>query len=287
MNRLGNNRFEETDQGPDIAWMVTYADMMTIILTFMILLLSISTIAQTKYEVIVEQFTGERVGNLHDVQEAVDNIAEATALDREVETDLDDDGLTIEFSDALLFPTGSDELRERAEPVFEPIRDHLAEQLDPHYEVIVEGYTDDVPIETGRFNSNWELSTARAIHVKQRLEEAGLDRRRLSVEGYADTRPATDVDLLDEEAVDELSDEQLEEVRSANRRVVIRIDTLPAERVEQVLGDHQDYPADGDPEDDAADDTDDTDETVGPFGGPEDDEDDTDDTDDDTGPFDF
>ncbi len=266
MNWLGQQRYNDTDRGPRVAWMVTYADMMTIILTFMILLLSISTIAQTKYEVIVEQFTGERVGNLHDVQEAIDEIIAAAELDSDVDTDLDDDGLTVEFSDALLFPTGSDELRDEALPVFEPIRVHLAEELDPHYGIIVEGYTDDVPIHSGRFASNWELSAARAIHVKERLEDAGVDPRRLSIEGYADTRPATDVDLLHEETVAELDDDKLEEVRSANRRVVIRIDTMPAERIEQLMEispDYEQYHPDHREDDD---DDDDEPDRSGPFG---------------------
>ncbi len=245
MNWLGEQRFDDTDRGPRVAWMVSYADMMTIILTFMILLLSISTIAQTKYEVIVEEFTGERVGNLHDVQDTIDDIVDEAALGGEIDTALDDDGLTVEFSNALLFSTGSDELRRQALPVFEPIQEHLARELDHHYGVIIEGYTDDVPIQTAEFDSNWELATARAIHVRDRLEEAGVDRRRLAVKGFADTRPATDVDLLDEQAIADLSDEELEAIRSANRRVVLRIDTLAPNRVRQLL-ESADYDADPD-----------------------------------------
>ena len=235
MNWLGNQRYNDIRKRPRIAWMVSYADMMTIILTFMILLLSISTIAQTKYEVLVEEFTGERVGNLHDVKDTIDEIVELAALEGEVETTIDDHGLHIEFSDALLFTTGSAELRDEALTVFRPIKEHLAAELGPQYGLIVEGYTDDVPISTAAFRSNWDLSAARAIHVKEALAGAGLDPRRMSVQGFGETRPATDVDLLDPLAVAELSDEELAEVRSANRRVVVRIDTLPPERVQHLL----------------------------------------------------
>lgn len=235
MNWLGQQRFDDSEQPRGVGWMISYADMMTIILTFMILLLSISTIAQTKYDILVEEFTGQRVGNLHEVQDAIDDIVDAQALGGEVRTSLDDDGLTVEFSNALLFPTGSDELRPEAQTVFTPIKEHLANHLDPHYGVIIEGYTDDVPINSGRFRSNWELSTARAIHVMERLAQAGVDRRRLSVHGFAETRPATDIDLLNDQAVADLSDEELEEVRSANRRVVLRIDSLPADRIDHLL----------------------------------------------------
>ena len=235
MNWLGEQRYGETNKGRRIGWMISYADMMTIILTFMILLLSISTIAQTKYEVLVEEFTGQRVGNLHDVRDTIDEIVEQAALQAEVETFLDDDGLHIEFSNALLFETGSAELRDEARSVFMPIKEHLATGLGPQYGLIVEGYTDDVPISTADFRSNWELSTARAIHVKEALIGAGVDPRRLSVQGFGETRPATDIDLLDPQAIAGLTEEELEEIRSANRRVVIRIDTLPARRVEHIL----------------------------------------------------
>lgn len=235
MNFLAHDRFGGEGEVKTIGWMISYADMMTIILTFMILLLSISTIAQTKYDLLIQAFTGERLGNLHEVQDTIDQIVEEMALSAEVRTFLDDDGLKIEFSNALLFESGSSELRPQAEEVFGPIRLHLAEHLSPHYGLVIQGYTDDVPIASGRFRSNWELSTSRAIHVMEELAEAGLDKRRMSVEGFADTRPATEVDLLDSARVAALSPDELEEARASNRRVVIRIDTLPAERVEHIL----------------------------------------------------
>lgn len=235
MNWMGEERFGGDEENKSVGWMVSYADMMTIILTFMILLLSISTIAQTKYDLLVQAFTGERLGNLHEVQDSIDQIVEERALQAEVRTFLDDDGLKIEFSNALLFESGSAEMRPQAHAVFAPIKAHLAEQLDAHYGLTIQGYTDDVPIASGRFRSNWELSTARAIHVMEELASAGLDKRRMSVEGFADTRPATDVDLLDEASMATLSPAELDEIRAANRRVVILIDTLPPERVHHIL----------------------------------------------------
>jgi chemotaxis protein MotB len=235
VNFLAHDRFAKDEETRTLGWMISYADMMTIILTFMILLLSISTIAQTKYDLLIQAFTGERLGNLHEVQDAIDQIVEERTLTGEVRTFLDDDGLKIEFSNALLFESGSAELRPEAEDVFGPIRYHLAERLGANYGLVIQGYTDDVPISSGRFRSNWELSTSRAIHVMEELAAAGLDMRRMSVEGFADTRPATDVDLLDEVGLAALSPAELEVARAANRRVVIRIDTLPSERVEHIL----------------------------------------------------
>lgn len=208
------------------AWIISYADMMTIILTFMILLLSISTIAQTKFDLLVEALTGQKVGNLQEVKTKIDEVVQKENLGAEVTTNIDERGLTIQFSNALLFSSGEAELTERANQVFEPISHHLVTDLEPAYGLIIEGYTDDVPIANAKFQSNWDLSTSRAIHVMQELSEQGLDRRRMSVQGFADTRAATDVDLHDSTAVESMTEEDLTEARAANRRVVIRIDRL-------------------------------------------------------------
>lgn len=240
MNRpsryFGEDRFQLTEGGRRAGWIVSYADLMTIILTFMILLLSISTIAQTKFDLLVEALTGQQVGNLQEVKIKVDEYIKSKALGAEVMTNIDENGLTIEFSNALLFESGEAELTERASRVFEPIAMHLVDDLEPAYGLVVEGYTDDVPIANSKYGSNWELSTGRAIHVMQRLTAAGLDRRRISVQGFADTRTATDIDISDESQRARLDDMTLEELRSANRRVVIRIDRLHTDVLERVLG---------------------------------------------------
>lgn len=208
------------------SWIVSYADMMTIILTFFILLLSISTIAQTKYELLVQAFTGEKAGNLMEVKEQIDKKIEEQGLSGEITTKLDMDGLTIEFSNALLFNSGEAELKPSGLSAFEAIERYLIDKLNAEYGLVIEGYTDDVPISNSRFKSNWELSTSRAIHVMERLAGAGLERRRIAVKGYADTRPATDVDIFDASVMEGLSPEERDAARAANRRVIIRIDKL-------------------------------------------------------------
>ena len=83
------------------------------------------------------------------------------------------------------------------------------------YSFAVEGHTDATPIiGAGAFASNWDLSAARALVVRGRLEGVGIDRTRIRVEGYADTRPLPEAELAG------LTPEQ----RNARlRRVVVRI----------------------------------------------------------------
>jgi chemotaxis protein MotB len=217
------------------SWIISYADMMTIILTFFILLLSISTIKQTRFEVLVDALTGVKVGNLQEVKQKIDEVVEREALGGQVSTSIDEDGLTVEFSNALLFESGSADLTDRADEVLEPIAGHLVADLETGYGLIIEGYTDDVPISNREYRSNWELSTSRGINVMRRLNSAGLDARRMSVQGFADTRPATEVDLNDASQVAKLGEDELTDVRALNRRVIIRIDRLDPDVIERIV----------------------------------------------------
>jgi chemotaxis protein MotB len=228
------DRFSSTFKIPASSWIVSYSDIMTIILTFFILLLSISTIAQTKYELIVQAFTGEKAGNLTEVEQEIKEVIEEQGLSGEVETKLDMDGLKISFSNALLFSSGEATLRDSAYRALNPISSHLFNKLGPQYGIIVEGYTDDVPISNSVFASNWELSTSRAITVRDVIAKAGLDPRRISVQGFADTRAATDVDLTLKSERERLSKQKLEKARTANRRVILRVNTLPPMLLERI-----------------------------------------------------
>ncbi len=231
---FGESRFEAESKPVTANWIVSYADMMTILLTFMILLLSMSTIAQNRYDQFVTAMTGRKTGNLAEVQEKIERVIEVKNLGGEVSTNLDEDGLTIEFSNALLFNSGDSELLAAANDVFTPIETHLVNDLETRYGLVIEGYTDDVPIGSRRYRSNWELSTSRAIHVMERLQSAGLDPRRMSVQGFADTRAANEIDLHNTEQLATLSPTELEAARAANRRVIIRIDALDPDIIERI-----------------------------------------------------
>jgi chemotaxis protein MotB len=129
------------------------------------------------------------------------------------------------------FPSGSAELIEPFTPVIRKIGEALA-LTDG--KVVIAGHTDDVPISTPRFRSNWELSAARAVTLLLRLRElSDLDETRVTVEGHADTRPLAPNDSV-------LN-------RARNRRVeVILVHGEVAERalsVEQLLAPEE--PADG------------------------------------------
>lgn len=126
-------------------------------------------------------------------------------------------GLVISLPEAGSFPAGRAELSEAARSVMLDLADRL--RALPNL-IRVEGHTDDVPIATSQFASNWELSTARATRVVQFLiEECELDPARLAAAGYAEYRPR----LANTTA----------ESRARNRRVdIVVLDPATARREE-------------------------------------------------------
>jgi chemotaxis protein MotB len=114
--------------------------------------------------------------------------------------------LEIEINTDILFPSGAGEFT----PTAEPVLDKLAEVLKPFPNPIrVEGHTDDRPIRTAAFPSNWELSAARAASVVHQFTRQGIDPLRLEIVGFGEFHPRQPNDT--------------NEGRNANRRVVVLV----------------------------------------------------------------
>jgi chemotaxis protein MotB len=114
--------------------------------------------------------------------------------------------LEIEINTDILFPSGSGAFAAQAEPVL----DKLGEVLKPFPNPIrVEGHTDDRPIRTSAFPSNWELSAARAASVVHQFTKQGIDPLRLEIVGFGEFHPRQPNDSVDG--------------RNANRRVAILV----------------------------------------------------------------
>jgi chemotaxis protein MotB len=132
---------------------------------------------------------------------------------RRVEIIDDTRGIVMSLPEAVTFASGSAEITPEAHDLIVQIGEILKPMA---HEIAVEGHTDNVPIRTARYRSNWELSTARACAVVQILiEEAGLDPRRLGAAGYSEFRPRASNDS--------------ETNRARNRRVdIVVFDSEPA-----------------------------------------------------------
>ncbi len=113
----------------------------------------------------------------------------SSALGQRVEVSIRKDAVSLEISDEILFDRGSAGLTPSGEKLLADLATLLAPQA---VRISVEGHTDDRPIRTARFASNWELSAARATNVTRALIAHAVDPARVRAVGYADTRPRAD-----------------------------------------------------------------------------------------------
>jgi chemotaxis protein MotB len=147
------------------------------------------------------------------VKESLEERIDAAGLGSLVGLRYDERGVAVSLPEGLYFRAGTANLRPESLEQMAAIAKAVGEQRGP---IVVEGHTDDLPVRSPLFPSNWELSAARAACVVRYLiEQGGLDGARLSAVGLADTRPLV-----------ENSDEA---TREANRRVQIVIVTEAAE----------------------------------------------------------
>ncbi len=123
--------------------------------------------------------------------------------------------MVVEMASNILFPSGKAKLHELGEDALGELAGILRTIHDRDFQVA--GHTDNVPMRSGRFRSNWELSTARSVTVVKFLQEAGVNPQRLSASGYAEYQPAASNDT--------------EEGKAENRRIEIvlmpNLDELP------------------------------------------------------------
>jgi chemotaxis protein MotB len=189
--------------------MVTYGDMMTLLLTFFVLIVSFSSTEVVKFRAAMDSVR-QGLGIWPDMNSVVPNVYLRNLQDQNTESEeiidevekLQQDNSALEFievyntpqgvrlilSDSLLFNSGSSDLT----PVFQDLLERIGDMIQKRsFDLIrVEGHTDDIPINTPRFPSNWELSASRAVQVVKFLaEQTEIPPHQLSGAGYGEFRP--------------------------------------------------------------------------------------------------
>ncbi|MDX8367497.1 flagellar motor protein MotS [Cytobacillus sp. IB215665] len=199
------------------AWMVTFSDLITLILVFFILMFSMSQIDIVKFKAVANSFKTNHIldfdpspipfdplstedVHLNEDSGEVTNIDPLNELVVEIQLFLQENGLedvivanryergvVLVLQEQVLFNTAEAIIQ----PSAYPFLDKVGNLLDDMSNLVkVEGHTDDRPIETYRYPSNWELSTARASSViRYLIEEHQLDDIRFEAVGFSDTRP--------------------------------------------------------------------------------------------------
>ncbi|WP_428826951.1 flagellar motor protein MotD [Azonexus sp. IMCC34842] len=229
-------------------WMVSYADFLTLLFAFFVVMYAISSVNEGKYKVLSNSLSnaftnttavagGQPIAVLQgappipprpiakpdkvpelkkveqrnkmksiagDIMQALQPLV-AQGKVRLLETSR---GVTIEINDSILFPAGQSKLQPASISAMLAIAQVLAASDFP---ITIEGHTDNVPIATPQFPSNWELSAMRATTVLRLFNDGGVGAERLTAIGYGETRP--------------LETNTTVEGRARNRRVSILIDS--------------------------------------------------------------
>lgn len=190
-------------------WLSTYGDLVTLLLCFFVLLFAFSTVDAVKFKQVAislqEALRGVLVGGtsigeieelddyeleqllLLDAYRELDSYLEEAGLKGAVVTIYEERGLVVRFLDTVLFDRAKADLRTDAAGVLDKVAEVLKKVPN---QVAVEGHTDNLPIQTWEFPSNWWLSTARANRVVEYfIHKHNIAPERLSAVGYGEYRP--------------------------------------------------------------------------------------------------
>ena len=212
---------DEADEGIP-PWVMTFADMVTLLMVFFILLFAMGSIEDEKWRLIKDSLksalgediipeAGTREGldvikdmlaetavigvdevgsmvakEVEEIASEVEEFVYKNKLAGQVEASSDERGAVITVSDVVLFKPGQAAVGKAGQNILKKVFD-LLNQFD--YNVKIEGHTDNIPIKSDQYPSNWELSAARAAQVARMLVGAGFPPEKLSVEGFAEFRP--------------------------------------------------------------------------------------------------
>jgi len=251
-----NRESENTDR-----WLVSYADFITLLFAFFVVMYSVSQVNEGKFKILSETLTDAFVQperSLQPIQVGEVNKADTTTSGEsaypndyveaqsteetdesfdELRANLDeslkelvDAGLVkirsnqnwieIDMGSGLLFESGEDKLSNNANLALKTIVDTMNLKERQHA-IMIRGYTDNIPIQSRRFPSNWSLSSARAVSVLHKLEQSGIPSSLMTAEGYGQQQPK--------------ADNNTPAGRKENRRVVMAISRLPPRKSELEL----------------------------------------------------
>lgn len=227
-------------------WLMTYADMITLLLCFFAVFLSVSVPKKDMFEKardeVMHQFgPSDDLEGRFPAQTAIRRFSEEEenmgynampSIVDEYESKRGSEGsfkkrggdriVTMEMNSAAFFASGSATLSEEGKNILLGVLTNtIRSEKYRDYVVTVEGHTDDNPISTPQFPSNWELSTARASAVVKYFLEQGLSPSRLRASGYADTFPKV--------ANRDDSGEPIPANQAQNRRVIIKLERIEKE----------------------------------------------------------
>jgi chemotaxis protein MotB len=169
-------------------WLVSYADLITLLFIFFALIVAMSAVSRVKFDRLAQQVSSKGSTSLTKIQQDLDRTIREQGLQGRVTTEMTDEGLQVRFSEVLLFSSGEARVQDTGVSALQKLAANLRDATE-NFSMAVEGHTDSRPIRTATFPSNWELSSVRAVNVLHALHELGVSENKMVVRGFADTRP--------------------------------------------------------------------------------------------------
>jgi chemotaxis protein MotB len=210
--------FEDEDE--ENSWQVSYLDIITIVLGFLIILLSVSQLTESDFSSLstvfgklsdAEEYFTTPIGN---IQQELFTLLQPEIEDGDLEIIRDLNDLRVRFNSDNLYNPGEATLQIGSEDLIDRVLISMQQLNYDDFSIDVEGHTDNTPIQSSIYPSNWELSTARAANVVKYFNNMGISAKRLKASGYADSRPVIEYDSLGFPFAAN---------KETNRRVVLRL----------------------------------------------------------------
>lgn len=247
-DRRKRNKIDDSLQVDD--WLMTYADMITLLLCFFAVFLSVSIPKKDVFDEardkVLKEFAGpEKTGKFEDNVDILAGKFPPVVINKSpYEEDVPFENLpsivhqfrrdgvtitqgdtvtTIDVNSQFFFASGSAALTDEGQEFLATLIAALREGQFKDYTITVEGHTDDNPINTPQFPSNWELSTARASSVVRYFIGQNISAQRLRAAGYADIFPKVPNRTI--------LGKPVPENQSQNRRVVIKLEKIEKGRL--------------------------------------------------------
>lgn len=243
MAKRAKKHKKEHEEIPE-AWLLPYSDLLTLLLALFIVLFASSTVDNQKLHELSSVFNAvfdggkgvmdypsdtmpnepksdetsknsaylEDQKSLSKIKGNVDDFIAVNELEKQFETKLTDEGLLVTIRDSVLFDPGKAVVKSEYEKTARELSKLLV--FDPKRSVVITGYTDNVPMHTAEFSSNWELSVMRAVNFLKLIVDQNpkLDSSFFSAKGYGENNP--------------IASNNSDEGRSKNRRVEVLIQPL-------------------------------------------------------------
>jgi chemotaxis protein MotB len=218
MNNKSLFHRKKTEENDD--WQISFADMVVQLMCFFVLIAAASVIDTEQYKIVAKSMENamgaqsaieeKKERDLQSIRQDLESIVNTDQNAAAFETRAN--GVALGLKENVLFPSGKADLNENA---YATLRKIVGSLTNIKYRIAIEGHTDNVPIQSAQFPSNWELSSARASAVARLFIDTGFPKDKVQVVGLADTKPL--FPNTDEQG------QSLPENQSKNRRVVILI----------------------------------------------------------------